>query len=157
MNIIKLVHWIYKQKNQHFLSVPSKTWDKWKIPISIAISLNPHYKKFIIHRKKYKSLRNFVVIGLKWNGKNVKRRTTGYAKEFIKKHKNIKCVYCECDITEENGTADHIIPISMGGNNTQVNLMICCFDCNNERGNMEFKKYLRDKNPRYRNIKIPYV
>jgi hypothetical protein len=157
LKILKILAWIYKQKNQHFISVPRKTWEKWKIPLSIVIWINPHYKNFTIFRRKYKGLRNFVVIGLKWNGKNVKRRTTGFAKEYIKKNRNIHCIYCECDINEENATTDHIIPISMGGNNSQVNLMICCFDCNNERGNMEFREYLRMKNPKYQNVKIPYV
>jgi hypothetical protein len=157
LEILKLLYWIYRQKHQHFISVSSKTWRRWRIPLSIIVILNPNYKFFVIHRKKYKSLKNFVVIGLKWNGKNVKRRTTGFAKEYIKKNRGIKCVYCECDITEDNATTDHIIPISKGGNNSQVNLMICCFDCNNERGNDEFKQYLRKKNPKYRTVRIPYV
>ena len=40
---------------------------------------------------------------------------------------------------------DHIIPISDGGNNCQVNLVVCCKDCNNERGNMDFKTYISIK------------
>jgi len=111
----------------------------------------------VIYRKKYKFLENIVIVGLKWNGKNVKRRTSGFAKEFLLENKKAKCIYCEKALDESNATTDHIIPISEGGNNAQINLVVVCFDCNNQRGNMEFKQYLRIKNPKYRNTKIPYV
>jgi hypothetical protein len=48
-------------------------------------------------------------------------------------------------LDKENATADHIIPISDGGNNCQVNLVVCCKDCNNERGNMDFNTYVSIK------------
>jgi 5-methylcytosine-specific restriction endonuclease McrA len=94
-----------------------------------------------------------VVIGLKYNGKRIKRRTSGFAKEFIEQNKDAKCIYCEKDLNNENATADHIIPISNGGNNAQVNLIVCCKDCNGERGNIDFKHYLKSKNIKYKNIK----
>ena len=157
MKIVKIFKTIKKAKHQHFISVPKEVFYKWKFIIKLLIWLNPNYKGCTIYRRKYKHLKDFVVIGLKWNGKNVKRRTSGFAKEFIKKHRNSKCIYCECDLNEENATTDHIIPISEGGNNCQVNLMVCCFDCNNERGNTEFTEYLKEKNPKYKNLKIPFV
>jgi 5-methylcytosine-specific restriction endonuclease McrA len=94
-----------------------------------------------------------VVVGLKYSGKNVKRRTSGFAKEFISENKGMKCLYCENTLTEMNATADHIIPISEGGNNCQVNLVVCCNECNSERGNLDFRTYLSKKNKKYRNSK----
>ena len=112
--------------------------------------MNKNYKSCEIFRKKYKLMEDFVVVGLKYNGKNVKRRTNGYAKEFLIENGEASCLYCETKLNNENATADHIIPISEGGNNTQVNLIVCCKDCNNERGNIEFKTYLSTKNKKYK-------
>lgn len=157
MNVIKLIKLINKAKHQHFISVSEKEFKRWKWILRFFMWRNPNYKSCTIYRKKYKHLRNFVVMGIKWSGKNVKRRTSGFAKDFLKKHRNAKCIYCECNLNEENATTDHIIPISEGGNNSQVNLMVCCFDCNNERGNIEFTEYLKQKNPKYKKQKIPFV
>ena len=157
MNIIEVIKFILRSKDQHFISVDKKIWEKWSILIRLFVWLNRNYMSCVIYRKKYKFLENIVIVGLKWNGKNVKRRTSGFAKEFLLENKKAKCIYCEKALDESNATTDHIIPISEGGNNCQVNLLICCFDCNNQRGNMEFKQYLRIKNPKYRNTKIPYI
>ena len=157
MNIIEVIKFILRSKDQHFISVDKKIWEKWSILIRLFVWLNRNYMSCVIYRKKYKFLENIVIVGLKWNGKNVKRRTTGFAKEFLKENPDAKCIYCEKSLNEENATTDHIIPICEGGNNTQVNLMVSCFDCNNERGSTNFFDYLRIKNPKYRNTKIPYI
>lgn len=157
MNIIKKLRFLYKAQDPHFLSVSREQWHRWGLLIKIVLLFNKNYKSCTIFRRKYKFLNNIVVVGLKWSGKNVKRRTAGFAKEFLLTNKNAKCIYCECKLTIENATTDHIIPISKGGNNCQVNLMVCCFDCNNERGDLEFKDYLRIKNTKYKGIRIPYV
>ena len=157
MNIIEVIKFILRSKDQHFISVDKKIWEKWSILIKLFVWLNTNYRSCVIYRKKYKFLENIVIVGLKWNGKNVKRRTSGFAKEFLLENKKAKCIYCEKALDESNATTDHIIPISEGGNNAQINLVVVCFDCNNQRGNMEFKQYLRIKNPKYRNTKIPYI
>ena len=157
MKDIKILISLYKSRNEHFLSVDFDFYRKWKWIIKLIILLNKEYISCEIFREKYKFHKRFVVIGLKWGGKNVKRRTSGFAKEFLKYSNNAKCIYCETQLTIENATSDHVIPISEGGNNTQVNLIICCSECNNERGNMEFNKYLKLKNPKYKNIKSPFI
>lgn len=157
MNIFKVIKFLLTSKDQHFISVDKSLWDRWSLLIRAAVFLNKNYVPCIIYRKKYKVLENIVVVGLKWNGKNVKRRTSGFAKEFIRENPDAKCIYCETHLNESNATTDHIIPICEGGNNTQVNLMVSCFDCNNERGNMKFIDYLRLKNPKYRGQKRPFV
>lgn len=145
MLLINKLKIILKSKDSHFLSVDFKTYKRWKWLIRFIILLNKNYKPCEIYRSKFKSLENFVVIGLKYNGKNVRRRTSGWAKTFIKRHRNTKCIYCNIELNDDNATADHIVPISEGGNNAQVNLVVCCKNCNIERGNTEFKKYISSK------------
>lgn len=145
MRLVKILKFIYKAEHPHFLSVDKETYFKWSWLIKSVVGLNKNYKSCEIFRKKYKIMEDFVVIGLKYNGKNVKRRTSGFAKEFLDENDSHNCIYCDTKLDKENATADHIIPISEGGNNCQVNLVVCCKDCNNERGNMEFKTYLSIK------------
>jgi 5-methylcytosine-specific restriction endonuclease McrA len=146
MKLIKILKFLITSEHSHFISVDKTTYKRWKYLIIAAVKLNKNYKSVEIFRRKFKVLEDFVVVGLKYNGKNVRRRTCGFAKEFVEQNKDAKCIYCDKDLDEENATADHIIPISEGGNNCQVNLVVCCKDCNNERGNLEFKFYLSKKN-----------
>jgi 5-methylcytosine-specific restriction endonuclease McrA len=157
MNIIKVIKFIRKSKDHHFISVDKEIWNRWSLIIKFFVSTNKNYVPCVIYRKQYKFLKDIVVVGLKWNGKNVKRRTSGFAKGFLKENKNARCIYCEKKLNDTNATTDHIIPISKGGNNTQVNLIVTCFDCNNERGSMKFTEYLRIKNIKYKNTKYPYI
>ena len=153
MKLIKILKVLVVSEHQHFISVDKRTYNRWKFLIKLAVKLNKNYKPCEIYRKKFKGLKNFVVVGLKYSGKNVKRRTSGYAKEFVTSHRNSICLYCESKLSHENATADHIVPISEGGNNSQVNLIVCCKDCNIERGNLEFRRYLLKKNYKYTNSK----
>lgn len=157
MKIINIVKKLINEKHEHFISVNGKTYDRYKYLIKIAIFFNNNYKTCEIRRSEFKSLKNFVVVGLKYSGKNVKRRTSGYAKTFIDTHNESKCLYCEINLDSNNATADHIIPISKGGNNCQVNLIVVCDNCNSERGDMDINKYLRIKNSKYNKIKEIYI
>ena len=151
MKLIKVIKFLIKSEHPHFLSVEKKTYNRWKFVIKLVVNVNKNYKSCEIYRKKFKSLEDFVGVGLKYSGKNVKRRTSGFAKDFVNKNQGSTCLYCEDKLSYENATADHIVPISEGGNNCQVNLIVCCKDCNAERGNTEFKSYLFRKNKKYVN------
>lgn len=157
MKLIKILKFLYRSEHPHFVSVDKKTYFRWKWLIRIAIGMNKNYKSCEIFRKKYKIMEDIVVVGLKYNGKNVKRRTSGFAKDFVKENKDSNCLYCNGKLNQYNATSDHIIPISNGGNNCQVNLIVCCKDCNNERGNLPFMEYLRIKNKEFRDIKYPFL
>ena len=43
------------------------------------------------------------------------------------------CRYCGCALTAENGTVDHVVPVSRGGKNTMSNMVAACFGCNNDK------------------------
>lgn len=149
MKVVQIIKFLIKSEHAHFLSVDKKTYNRWKFLIKLTINLNKNYKSCEIYRKKFKVMEDFVVVGLKYSGKNVKRRTSGFAKEFVDRNEGAICLYCENELSHENATADHIVPISEGGNNCQVNLIVCCKDCNAERGNLEFRSYLFRKNKKY--------
>ena len=102
-------------------------------------------------------MEDIVVVGLKYSGKNVKRRTSGYAKEFVRTNKGGRCIYCDGKLNQFNATSDHIVPISDGGNNCQVNLIVCCKNCNGERGCLPFMDYLIIKNPKYKKEKYIFI
>ncbi len=157
MRVFEILKFIYAAKDPHFLSIDADTYFKWRRIIRMVMKMNKNYKSCEILRKKYKNMENFVVIGLKYSGKNVKRRTSGFAKEFLSEHKSAKCIYCNTKLNEENATADHIIPISDGGNNCQINLVVCCKDCNNERGNIDFKTFIVMKRKNLNGIKRIFI
>ena len=45
-----------------------------------------------------------------------------------------KCGYCGIELTKENTTLDHKIPVSAGGKTTYNNLISCCRKCNYTKG-----------------------
>ncbi|MDJ1180211.1 HNH endonuclease signature motif containing protein [Roseofilum sp. BLCC_M91] len=49
-----------------------------------------------------------------------------------------ECYWCGCILSPQQITLDHQIPRSKGGSNSLENLRICCFSCNNQRGNSLF-------------------
>lgn len=51
------------------------------------------------------------------------------------------CCYCECLLTDENRTRDHVIPRSRGGK-AGKNIKPCCAECNVEKGNMMLHTYI---------------
>lgn len=40
------------------------------------------------------------------------------------------CSICAMQLTEDNHTIDHIVPVSQGGTNSQANLRPACRECN---------------------------
>ena len=60
-------------------------------------------------------------------------------------------------LTNDNATSDHIVPVSKKGTNSKVNLIVCCVNCNGERGNTPFMQYLTSKNPDYKNEKYVFI
>lgn len=157
MNVIEKLLFILKSKEEHGIFVEYEFYKKWKYLIKLIVLFKSNYISCSIFRKKYKHLTNIVVVGLKWNGRNVKRRTSGFAKEFLSENKNSKCIYCNCKLNENNATCDHIIPISKGGNNFKLNLIVCCIKCNSERGDSPFYQYLKSKNKNFNAKKESFV
>jgi len=50
-------------------------------------------------------------------------------------NKTNKCYWCECKLTLNNSTVDHVIPLSKGGLDHSNNRVLACEPCNKARGN----------------------
>jgi len=144
--IFKKLKQILKSEHSHFIYLDYNIYKRWNFIFSLAVILNRKYKPVKIFRKKYKYHRNIVIIGLRYYGRNVKRRTNGFAKDFLESHPDSTCLFCDDNLTIDTISADHIIPVSKGGNNAKVNLVACCKGCNGERGDRDFYEYLKRKN-----------
>ena len=51
------------------------------------------------------------------------------------------CFYCNSELSENEKTVDHKIPVSRGGTNAMNNLVICCHSCNSKKNNQTDKEY----------------
>ena len=106
-----------------------------------------HFAKKVFHRlmKKSSTLRS-----------TLKRRSKEYEVEFnisleevrglLYKAYGKQCSYCEVRLVVSNMACDHIMPLSMGGNSTELNLQMICHRCNTRKGPLthrNFKKLLK--------------
>lgn len=62
-----------------------------------------------------------------------KRKKTKSIKQklFAKSH---FCHWCQKELTMETATIDHVIPLKRGGLDHQMNMVLACEPCNQERG-----------------------
>ena len=144
MKIFKLFKDVLKAKHKHFLYINYNTYKRYGLIFKFLVSFNKNYKNVKIYRY-YKYHGKVVVFGLRYYGRNVKRRANGYAKDWVRNNRNSTCIYCNTDLTIKNATVDHILPISKGGINTKVNFIVCCENCNSERGDEDFYYFLKKK------------
>ena len=72
----------------------------------------------------------------------VKRRKSYRKQKDIMLAKKPYCHWCDCKLTKETATIEHIVPLAKGGLNNMNNYALACEKCNRERGcNMpELKK-----------------
>lgn len=63
---------------------------------------------------------------------HIRRREMSPTKKNIFERDKYTCKYCGAT---KHLTIDHVIPVSRGGQNTWKNLVTCCFQCNNKKGN----------------------
>lgn len=69
------------------------------------------------------------------NGKNDKRSGNSRRKRMALLKRGVKkCRWCECPLTLDTSTIEHIIPLQRGGLDNANNRTLACVKCNQERG-----------------------
>ena len=84
---------------------------------------------------------SYIVKAMLKQNKLRNRKQTIY--KFLSKKNNgtVPCYVCNRHVKEKNATLEHIIPLSLGGNDDLENLSISHFQCNQARGNnIDFKR-----------------
>lgn len=106
----------------------------------------PHIQSFaalLLIKNEYASLDPEANPAINW--KIFKRRKKQMLKKQFAQYGKYICAYCKrddltIDIAQSSPrrvTIDHIIPLSRGGSLTsKLNMAICCFSCNNKKGNL---------------------
>lgn len=69
------------------------------------------------------------------------------------------CHYCGVPLSRESVTVDHKIAKSRDGGHARGNLLPCCLDCNNEKGNADYESFkawkLPEKQARLNGAAVP--
>jgi 5-methylcytosine-specific restriction endonuclease McrA len=59
----------------------------------------------------------------------------------IMKSNNWRCFYCEEELTKDNRSIDHVIPLAIGGAHELFNLVPSCIPCNSSKGDRKLKDW----------------
>ncbi|MGC8793003.1 MAG: HNH endonuclease [Bryobacteraceae bacterium] len=67
--------------------------------------------------------------------RRIPQQTRALSRKNILMRDRYTCQYCLRTLPSSELTLDHVIPRSRGGETTWENLVTCCHDCNNRKGN----------------------
>lgn len=78
-------------------------------------------------------------------------QSINFSKENLLIRDHRKCVYCQCDLTLDTTTIDHVMPTSRGGTTTWENCVSACSSCNREKAHHlptgKFKPKVKPREP----------
>jgi len=95
--------------------------------------------------------RNDVIVKVESPGGMKRRHLTMKKKIVILKSQRWKCIYCECELTEDSARFDHFVPFHFLQTNPVSNFVAACEICNTLKADMMFEnindasKYLKKK------------
>jgi 5-methylcytosine-specific restriction endonuclease McrA len=69
--------------------------------------------------------------------RNRRKNKWRYRRGRIYRKCNGRCHYCGCLLNYEDCTLDHVIPRTLGGETTDDNLVISCYECNQLKGDRD--------------------
>lgn len=59
----------------------------------------------------------------------------------IMKSANWRCFYCDVELTKENRSVDHVVPLALSGVHEPFNLVPSCISCNSSKGDKKLKDW----------------
>ena len=62
-------------------------------------------------------------------------KTAKFSRTNVLLRDNGICQYCRVKLDKKNFTFDHIVPVSQGGKTNWKNIVSCCKECNQKKGN----------------------
>lgn len=69
----------------------------------------------------------------------VRKHLSQSDKKRLLKIQDYKCFYCECSLVVNPPVFDHISPFSLSANNSFLNFVACCSDCNSLKSDKVFE------------------
>jgi 5-methylcytosine-specific restriction endonuclease McrA len=63
------------------------------------------------------------------------RRGVRFSRENVYARDKGQCAYCGTKVSKSEYTYDHVTPKSRGGKTRWENIVVCCLDCNQNKGN----------------------
>lgn len=69
-----------------------------------------------------------------------------------------RCIYCNAHFTDDlRPTRDHLVPLSYGGTNWALNLVLACRSCNSRRAEIPFRTFCRLLSPRQNELILQHL
>ncbi len=98
------------------------------------------------------------VIAFKNNKKYWYKKSIRFSRKNVWVRDEGRCQYCSKNVTFSTFTIDHIIPKKAGGNTNWENVVTCCYQCNQIKGEKSLKEinFKLLKTPKKPN-KLPYT
>lgn len=115
--------------------IPKDALTDWKIPGGVLVGYTSDSVQYHTQRKrKNKTKAKSSKQPRPKPGKRAKKD------EFLRR--GILCCYCEQPLTDSIFTWEHLVPVSLGGNNSDLNKRPSCKRCNHERANRTLIEYI---------------
>jgi len=75
------------------------------------------------------------------------KHTRAELREILNCQEN-RCIYCHAEFTaERRPTRDHLLPLTKGGGDWAMNIVLACHSCNSRRGNLAFRTFCKVLSP----------
>lgn len=112
----------YRERNADKLNQRSKNWKLNNIAKVKQTARNYQIKNAEYFRISTQNRRAKI--------KNNGGKLSNNILDVLHKNQNGRCNYCECNLNKSGCHLDHIMPIALGGTNTDDNVQLLCPTCN---------------------------